>query len=97
MKLELAPEFVVRDDHAQRPPTDDERDVERRPDAHPASGLLVDLGIVQNGIDPLATPSLENTARLRASELELHSHESVRVRPLSVGCSDTELFGSGFR
>ena len=83
------------DDDAHRPPAHDERNVERGRDAHSASSLLIDLRVVQHGVDPLAPSPLEYTARLRAAELERHSDQAVCIRAFSVGCSDAEPVGAG--
>ena len=45
---------VVGDDHADRPPAGDEGDVEAAAGAEPAGRFLVDLGIVEERVDPLA-------------------------------------------
>ena len=66
-------ELVVRDDDADRATLDDERDVQGRANAHAASDLLVDLGIVEHGVDALAAsragarvPSWSHRARARS-------------------------------
>ena len=90
MKLERRAELVVRDDDADRTAARDKRNVQRGSDAHPASDLLIDLGIVEHGVDSLAPSALEDAARLRAAELELHPDEAVCVGAFAVGCRDAE-------
>ena len=88
-------ELVVSDDDAHRPTAHQERNVESRRDAHSASGLLIDLRIVQHRVDPLAVPPLQDAARLRAAELERHPDQAVCIRAFSVGGSDAQRVGAG--
>ena len=81
--------FVVGDDDADRTSADDERNVEPRTDAEPASRLLVDLGILEHRVDPLAAAALEDAAGLRAAE----RREACRRSPypaVAVGGGDRE-------
>ena len=71
------------------PAARDERHVERRVDAEPPRGLLVDLRIVEHRVDALAPTALEHAARLRAAELELASRRPRTCR-LAVGGRDAQ-------
>ena len=63
--------LVVRRDHADRLVAHEERDVEGAARAEPPRRLLLDLGIVEDGVDALAPPPGEHAHRLRARrELE---------------------------
>ena len=81
-------QLVVRHNDPHRPPSHDERDIKSRPDAHTSCGLLVDLRIVEDGVDPLTSPALEYATRLRTAEFELHPHEAVCIGTFSIGCPD---------
>ena len=63
MKAGVGPALVVRDHDADRPAAHDQRHEERRVHAEPAGGLLVDLRIVEHGVDALAAAALEHAAR----------------------------------
>ena len=80
------PCLVVRDDDADRAPTSDQRDVERRADAELPRRLLIDLRVLEHGVDPFAAAPLEHATCLRPSELETGSDDAVRA--LALGCSD---------
>src|SRR5262245_21361496 len=65
--------------------------------AYPASDGLVELGIVQHGVDSFASHALEDASGLRASELELDARETVGVRVFPVGRDDPEPLGVAIR
>ena len=67
----IGPGPVVRHDDADRRAADHERNVEARVDAEPADRLLVDLGILEHRVDPLAPAALEDAAHLGVVEVEL--------------------------
>ena len=46
-------------------------------DAEATCGLLVDLGILEHRVDPLAVAALQHPARLRAGEVEPHADDAV--------------------
>ena len=79
---------VVGDDHADRPLAGDERDVEAAARAEPPGGVLVDLGIVDERVDPLGPAPLEHAAALRRRPLELHADDLVGA--FAVGRLDPE-------
>ena len=67
--------LVVGDDDADRSPAGDQRDVEPAARAEPAGRVLVDLGIVEERVDPLRPAPLEHAAALRPCSLELHADD----------------------
>ncbi len=69
--------LVVRRDDSDRAALDDERHVERRGDAEVAGDRLVDLRVVEDGVDALAPPALEDAPDLRAVQLELRPDHAV--------------------
>lgn len=54
-------------------------------DAKPPDCLLVDLRILEDGVDSLAAAALEDSARFRARELETHADDTVRPLALRRG------------
>ena len=86
---------VMGDDDPDRPPACDERHVESRADAEPPRCPMVDLRIVQDGVDALAPPPLEHATGLRAVECEGHADDPVC--PVSVGRGDSQLTAVGKR
>ena len=87
-------ELVVRDHDTYRNSLGEKRDIQRGANTHPASNLLVHLGIVEDGVDALATSALEHTSGLRPSELEFDADEAVCIGTLAIGCGDAELLAS---
>ena len=79
---------VVRDDHADRPARGEERGVEAAAGAEAPGRLLVDLGIVEERVDPLGAAALQDAAALRARSLELQADDLGRA--LAVGRLDPE-------
>ena len=84
-------ELVVRDHDSDRPAAHDQRNEERRAHAHPLRGLLIDLRVVLDRVDPLARPALEDSSRLGAADRERHAHEPVGVLILAVGGGNAKL------
>ena len=82
------------DDDSDRASLGHEWNVQSGPDSHSPRGLLIDLGVVEHRIDAFAPSALEDAARLRASELELHSDETVRVGAFAVRGCDAEALAS---
>ena len=81
-------EVVVRDDDPDRFPLRDERHVQARVDAEAACGRLVDLGVLEDGVDPLAAAAVDDASHLRVVEVELHAREPVGA--LAVGGSNDQ-------
>ena len=69
--------LVVGDDQTDRAPAGDEGNVEAAAGAEPPGRLLVDLGVVEQRIDPLGPAPLEHPAALRPGPLELRAHDLV--------------------
>ena len=61
-------ELVMRCEQADRAPAGDERHPEPGAGAEAAHDLVVDLGIVEDRIDPLAAAALDHPSALRCGE-----------------------------
>ncbi len=89
-------EAVVCDDHPDALPSRDERNVERRADPEQSRRVLVDLGILDERIDPFAPRAVEDAAGLGARALEQHSRDAVirlaghrgDAKPVGLGQGD---------
>ena len=79
---------VVGGEHPDRPAAGHERHVEPAAGAEPPGRLLVDLGVVEQGVHPLGAAALEHAAALRARSLQLQADDLGRV--LAVGGLDPE-------
>ena len=75
--------LVVGDDDSDRPPSRNERYVEAGADVQRLRRLLVDLGIVGEGVDLFGAPALEHAATLRACPLELEAQDVVGADAVS--------------
>ena len=82
------PLLVVGDQHPDPPPAHDERDIQARMDAEPARRRLVDLGVLEHGVDALAPRPFEDASRLGGRELEPHAGDAVA--PVTLGRSDPQ-------
>ncbi len=67
-------------DDADRRAPDREGQVHRRGDAELARDALVDLGVVDDGVDPLGVAALEHTPDLGRARAELHPDKVVPSR-----------------
>ena len=77
VEARVGAELVVRDDDADRLAAHDQRHVDRGGDAELAGDALVDLGVVDDGVDALGLPALEHASDLRRAELEACPEEVV--------------------
>ena len=76
------------DDHSDRPAGGDERDIEAAARAEASGRFLVDLGIVEERVDPLGPAPLQHAAALRPYSLELHADSLTGA--VAVGCLDPQ-------
>jgi hypothetical protein len=80
--------LVVGDDHADRPTAHDQRHVEACACADWPADAVVDLGVIEQGVDAFAAPAREDAAALRARRLQPETNDLLGV--LAVGCGDRE-------
>ena len=84
----------MRYDDSDRSSPDREWDVKGRVNTHPPSDLLIELGIVEHRVDPLASAPNENATRLRSTEFQVHSDKPIRIGAFSVRCRDPQPIGA---
>ena len=80
--------LVVGGDDADRPVAQHHRDEDAGPRAHLPACLLIHLDVVEEGVDPFASPSLQDAPCLRRLPLQADSTELFR--PFSVGGADDQ-------
>ena len=80
--------LVVGGDDADRPVAQHHRHEDAGPGAHLPACLLIHLDVVDERVDPFASPSLQDAPRLRRLPLQAHSTELIR--PFSVGGADDQ-------
>ena len=68
-----------------------QRHVQPGANAHPPRLLLVDLGIVEDGVDARALPALEHAARLGAAAAQAVAEQAVSRFTLAVDRGDPQL------